>query len=114
MRGGLTGRARGLRRDMTPPERWLWQRLRGDGLGVAFRRQHPVSPFVVDFACVGARVVVEVDGAEHGRVERAAADLERDAMLARDGWVVVRFRAEDVMRNLEGVLAEISRVLAGR
>jgi very-short-patch-repair endonuclease len=57
MRGGLTRRAQVLRRDMTPPERILWRGLRGERLGVAFRRQHPVAPYVLDFACVALRVV---------------------------------------------------------
>ena len=114
MRGGLTARARVLRREMTPPERRLWQRLRGGALGVAFRRQHPVAPYILDFACVGARVAIEVDGAMHGRPEGVARDAVRDAALVRDGWVVVRFRVEDVMRNLDGVVGEILAVLAGR
>jgi very-short-patch-repair endonuclease len=99
VRGGLSERARELRRDMTPPERRLWRGLRGEGVGVRFRRQHPVPPYVLDFACVALRLAVEVDGAV------------RDGVLAGLGWRVVRFRAVDVMGNLEGVLGEVFRVV---
>ena len=82
MRGGLSGRARELRRDMTPPERLLWRGLRGEGVGVRFRRQHPVPPYVLDFACVALQLAVEVDGGTHGGAVAEARDAVRDGVLA--------------------------------
>src|SRR5690349_4397413 len=77
MRGGHTtiGRARHLRRTTTEAERLLWRRLRNDQIGWRFRRQHPTPPYIVDFACVEARVVIEADGGQH---ERAGDYEERD------------------------------------
>jgi very-short-patch-repair endonuclease len=96
---------------MTPPERRLWNGLRGAGLGVRFRRQHPVPPYVLDFACVALRLAVEVDGGTHGTPDGAAADAVRDGVLAGLGWRVVRFSAGEVMGNLQGVLGEVLRVV---
>ncbi len=107
MRGGFSRRARALRRDMTPPERRLWGFLRGEALGVRFRRQHPVPPFVLDFACLELRLAVEVDGGTHGADAARAADAARDAVLTRMGWRVVRFAAAEVMREAEGVVTRI-------
>ena len=60
----MTGRARRLRRRTTDAERFLWDALRKDQLGWRFRRQHPIPPYVVDFACVEARLVIEADGGQ--------------------------------------------------
>jgi primosomal protein N' (replication factor Y) len=95
---------------MTPPERTLWKLLRADRLGVRFRRQHPIPPFVVDFACVEARLVVEVDGVTH---LDAAADAVRDATLQRQGWRVLRVWNNEVMGNAEGVVERILEALKG-
>ncbi len=104
----LTSRARALRRGMTEAERALWRLLRSRALAAAkFRRQHPVPPFIADFACVTARLVVEVDGGQHG----GAADLARDAALARAGWRVLRFWNTDVLGNPAGVLERIVEAL---
>jgi very-short-patch-repair endonuclease len=54
--------ARELRRDATDAERFLWQRLRNGALGVKFRRQHPLAGYVLDFCCLGHRLVIELDG----------------------------------------------------
>jgi very-short-patch-repair endonuclease len=88
-------------------EHRLWQALRSDALGVAFRRQHPVAPYVVDFACVSARLIVEVDGGQHG----GEADAARDAALRAAGWRVLRFWNDDVLTNLEGVVHRIAEVV---
>lgn len=66
------GRARRLRAEATYAERALWDALRGGALGVRFRRQHPVGRYVADFACVPARLAIELDGAVHERVAAVA------------------------------------------
>jgi primosomal protein N' (replication factor Y) len=104
----LTSRARALRRDMTEAERALWRLLRSRALAAAkFRRQHPIPPHVADFACVPARLVVEVDGGQHG----GAADAARDAAMRGAGWRVLRFWNTDVLGNPEGVLERIAEAL---
>src|SRR5215213_446414 len=76
MRGGpgMRDRARQLRRNMTDAEQLLWRELRRGGLGWRFRRQFPIPPYVVDFACIEAWLIVELDGGQHV----AAKDNRRD------------------------------------
>ncbi|MBL9149020.1 MAG: endonuclease domain-containing protein [Phycisphaerae bacterium] len=100
-------RARELRRRLAPAEVLLWNLLRDRSNGVAFRRQHPVGPFIVDFACVKARLAVELDGRSHD--ECGAYDADRREFLESAGWHVVRVaNAEvsgDATRVAEGLLA---------
>ncbi len=103
----LRDRARRLRRHATDAETLLWRALRAKALGVRFRRQHPVPPFVVDFACTEARLVIEVDGGQHG----GPRDAARDEALQHQGWRVLRFWNNDITTNLEGVLAAITTAL---
>ena len=95
--------ARHLRRAATEVEGRLWAALRSRQHGFKFRRQHPVPPFTVDFACIEARVVVELDGGQHG----SGMDAARDAQLVAMGWLVLRYWNSDVAANVEGVLADI-------
>ncbi len=100
------GTARRLRRDQTDAEGALWFRLRDRRLnGMKFRRQMPIESFVVDFCCEAARVVVELDGGQHG--ERAASDAKRTAGLEIYGYLVLRFWNNDVLSNIDGVLEAI-------
>jgi very-short-patch-repair endonuclease len=104
-------RARALRRAATEAEMRLWSVLRNRGVGAKFRRQVPLGPFVADFACASARLVIELDGGQHAESVR---DARRDAWLAAEGWTVVRYWNSDVMTNLDGVLADILRRLQER
>jgi very-short-patch-repair endonuclease len=103
-------RAREQRRVLTSAEQLLWQALRRDALGVRFRRQHPVPPFIADFACTEARLIVELDGSQHGD----GRDVTRDAALAAAGWRVLRVWNNDVTGNLDGVLRTISGAVRER
>ena len=110
-------RARALRRRMTDAELILWSRLRARQLdGFKFRRQHPVAPYIADFACVEAKLIVELDGDTHGTPKELAHDARRSAFLEAAGWTVIRAFNVDVYRNLDGVLTQISDALhtAGR
>ena len=102
------GRGRSLRKDSTFPERLLWSRLRGRQLGqLKFRRQHPVGPFIVDFYCHEARLIIELDGVSHDG--RAKEDEERSAYLRREGVRVFRVTNDDVLKDMEAVLLGILR-----
>jgi very-short-patch-repair endonuclease len=79
--------ARALRHASTDAERMLWQHLRGGRLGLKFRRQHPIPPYIADFCCVSAKLVVELDGSQHSE----ATDRERTRYLESQGWRVLRF-----------------------
>ena len=106
-----TKRARHLRSHMTDAELRLWSALRRRQLdGQRFRRQVPLGRFVVDFACYDARLVVEVDGGQHG--ERQDDDAARTDWLESKGFRVLRFWSDEVLENLEGVLAAIREAVA--
>jgi very-short-patch-repair endonuclease len=101
------GRARRLRKEMTDAEKELWSTLRNDALGLRFRKQHPIGPYIADFACYPLKIVVEVDGATHGTEEERRHDAKRDAYLTRSGWIVLRFTNEDVYKDLDSVIEAI-------
>ena len=99
--------ARKLRREMSLPEVLLWSELRKRPTGLKFRRQQPASRKVTDFFCHSARLIVEVDGEAHDRIEVAERDAERDAWFSRRGIRVLRIPAREVLANLEGVVRAI-------
>ena len=110
MRGGgpIKKQARKLRGNMTEAERVLWRELRKYSLGWRFRRQFPIPPYIVDFACVEARLIVEADGGQHG----LPGDHDvRDRELQRQGWRVLRFWNNDIVANRQGVLGTIADAL---
>jgi very-short-patch-repair endonuclease len=101
-----TNRARSLRTGMTETERLLWQVLRSKQInGHRFRRQHPIGPYIADFACIQQKIIIELDGSQHQ--DQIAYDQQRSAFLQARGWRVLRFWNNDVLNNLSGVLASI-------
>ena len=98
--------AKSLRRRMTDAEIILWSRLRYNPIH-KFRRQHPVGPYVADFACVLPRVIIEVDGTTHGTDKEVAHDLHRDSYLKSRGWRVIRFTNQDVYKSLDDLVDAI-------
>jgi very-short-patch-repair endonuclease len=96
-------RAKALRRELTPPEAKLWNALRGKSLGVKFRKQHPIGPYVLDFYCPAAKLCVEVDGMAHDMGDNPARDARRDEWLRKKKIRVLRVAASDVMKNLDPV-----------
>jgi len=101
-----TALARANRRPLTPPEARLWRHLRDRQLGgLKFRRQQVLGPYIADFCCFEARLVIELDGDSH--IEQVAYDERRTAWLRGEGFRVLRFTNKDVFDNLEGVLEAI-------
>ncbi|MDQ3022345.1 MAG: endonuclease domain-containing protein [Bacteroidota bacterium] len=99
---------RKLRKQMTAAEIILWRELRGKKVnGLRFRRQHPVSRFVVDFYCHEKKLVIELDGEVHDSKEAKEKDESRTFALESLGLKVIRFRNEDVIDKLESVLEKI-------
>ncbi len=95
---------------MTDAERRLWARLRRDQIdGHHFKRQVPIGRYVVDFACVARRLVIEVDGGQHA--DRQQFDASRTAVIEKFGYRVVRFWNNDVLANTDGVIEVIRNVL---
>jgi very-short-patch-repair endonuclease len=102
--------AKHFRRNLTPAEARLWSHLKRHGIhGLSFRRQHPIGPYVADFACVGARLVVEVDGGTHSTPEQLAHDRRRDGFLRKSGWRIIRVSNVDVYKKINSVLDYIAR-----
>lgn len=92
--------AKSLRATATEAERKLWALLRGKQLGgYRFRRQQPIGPYIVDFLCPSVRLVVELDGGQHGKDEALAYDAARDGFLRAGGYRVLRFINADVLRD---------------
>ena len=105
-------RAKAMRRIMTDAELKLWNELRAHRLmGLGFRRQVPVAGYIVDFACSSKKLVVEVDGSQHGDAEHAEIDKARSDRLKADGWTVLRFWNDDILRDVDNVCRHI--VIAG-
>ncbi len=106
-------RARELRRNATDAERKLWQTIRRRQVeGFRFRRQVPLGPYIVDFACLSARLIVELDGGQHTEDENIVKDERRTAWLNGQGFRVIRFWNPDVLKNVEGVWETIAAALA--
>jgi len=104
----ILARARELRQPLTPAEEKVWARVRARQLGLHFRRQHPISRFIVDFYCAAARLIVEVDGEIHAEPDQIEYDAARTEWLMSHGNRVMRFSNRDVRENLESVLASIA------
>ena len=113
---GVTGydqptlaKAKRLRRDVTDAERKLWSILRSRQFeGAKFRRQQPIGPFIADFVCQEARLIVEADGGQHSD---SASDVRRTEFLERAGYRVLRFWNNDILENLDGVAQAIAAAL---
>jgi very-short-patch-repair endonuclease len=105
----LTEFARELRENSTDAERLFWSRVRAHRLfGFKFKRQYTVGPHIVDFVCVDARLIVELDGGQHAESKR---DQIRDARLTEEGYRVLRFWNNDVLLNIDGVIETVVKNL---
>ena len=105
---------RELRKSPTVAEEKLWPHLRRKQLGgYRFRRQHPVGPYIADFACVAQKLIVEIDGATHGDPDEIRYDEKRTAYLKSKGFRVARYGNEEIYKNMDEVLDDIYAYLKG-
>ena len=103
---GAQAFAKILRREPTDAEYAMWQELRRNQMqGVRFRRQVPIGPYVADFACLRPRIIIELDGGQHG--DAIAYDAARTAYLAESGFRVLRFWNNEVFTDRQAVLDTI-------
>ncbi len=102
--------SRKLRSELTEAETHLWQHLKARQVcDKKFRRQHPVGNYILDFACIEARLAIEVDGGQHSEMQ--SQDNLRTAWLETQGWKVLRFWNNEVLQNIEGVLEKVLKTL---
>ena len=102
-------RAIELRKELTLAERKLWAVIRNDQLGVNFRRQHAIGIYIPDFVCIEKKLIIELDGSQH--LEQEEYDKERTKYLTTQGYKVIRFWNNDVVKNIEGVILAIMNTL---
>jgi very-short-patch-repair endonuclease len=107
-------RAKRLRREMTPPEVYLWQHFRQQPDGIKIRRQHPLGPYILDFFCAQAKLAIEVDGIAHDMGDNPERDLRRDAHLTAQGIETVRVAAADIMKNSPAVADSLFQMIKAR
>jgi very-short-patch-repair endonuclease len=96
--------ARTLRRSSTDAEQTLWCALR-KLRAAKFRRQHPIGPFIADFACPARKLVIEIDGGQHA--DQINRDEARTHEISQRGYRVIRFWNHDVLENTDGVIETI-------
>ncbi len=100
--------ARQMRKTITDAELKLWNELRAHRLmGLSFRRQMPIAGYIVDFACPSHRLIMEVDGSQHGASEAVSYDQQRTIHLQQDGWTVLRFWNDDILKDIDAVCLHI-------
>lgn len=107
---GAIGRARDLRKKMTDAERALWRMLKLSFRDYHFRKQVPIRHYIADFASHRAKLVIEVDGGQHN----LDVDAVRTKIIEAEGYRVLRFWNNEVLRNPDGVWAVIHGALHGR
>jgi very-short-patch-repair endonuclease len=107
-------RAKRLRREMTPPEVYLWQHFRQRADGIKIRRQHPFGPYILDFYCPQAKLAIEVDGIAHDMGDNPERDVRRDTYMAAHGIETVRIAAANVMQNSAAVAESVFQLIKAR
>jgi very-short-patch-repair endonuclease len=99
--------ARILRRTMTDAEKLLWRKLRAEQLGVKFRRQYSIGNYIADFACLDPKIIIELDGGQHNQDKNINYDNDRTRFLELQGFKVLRFWNNEVIKTPENVLESI-------
>jgi len=108
----ILNRARMLRKEPTEAEKILWSRIRNKQiLGFKFRRQHPINFFIADFYCHEANLVLEIDGGIHDETEVKERDAWREEVINQFGIKVIRFKNDDIVKNIDKIVAEIESLL---
>jgi very-short-patch-repair endonuclease len=104
----LLNRARQLRKNQTDTEHHLWYLLKSRHLNnYKFRRQHPISPYIVDFICISKKLIIELDGGQHAEMKAEVYDARRTDFLKMKGYKVLRFWNNDVLQETESVVNTI-------
>ena len=105
----LRNLAKQNRHHPTDAERKMWSLLRNNNMGVAFRRQHQIGPYIVDFICLEKKLIIECDGSQH--LENKAEDNIRTSFLEQQGYKVIRFWNNDILFETDGVYMTIEKAI---
>ncbi|WP_332914729.1 endonuclease domain-containing protein [Algoriphagus boritolerans] len=101
-----------LRKSLTPAERILWDVLKNRQMeGYKFRRQHPINRYIADFYCHELRLVIELDGGVHNKVDQREHDSNRDIIIREFGIQILRFKNEEVMNDPKNVVEKVKAFL---
>lgn len=104
-------RAKAMRKRMTEAELKFWNAVRAHRLmGMGFRRQVPIGPYIVDFACPSHKLIVEIDGSQHGDDQTMRADAVRTRFLEESGWTILRFSNADALAALDDLCLHVITV----
>ena len=104
-------KSRQLRKNMTSQERKLWNIIRERRFfGYRFRRQFPISSYIVDFVCREKRIIIEIDGGQHNEIQNIEYDNKRTEFLKSEGFQVIRFWNNDVDNNMDGIYERLKEV----
>lgn len=110
-KGMLRDRARGMRKQPSRAERAVWEIVRDSRLGFKFRRQRPIDRYIADFACMEAKLIIEVDGASHDVNDQIEYDAERTERLIALGWRVIRIRDTLALSDASAAAALVTEAL---
>ncbi len=105
--GRIFGNAKSLRKNMTYAEKLLWSRIRDNKIGYYFRRQHPLSNYVVDFFCHQVSLVIEVDGDVHADKTVQLEDKDKEESIKSYGLHMIRFTNDEVIKDVNGIVRMI-------
>ncbi len=112
MKKSTLQKARQLRRNLSPANKAIWDRLKSTVTGPKFVSQEPLLGWIADFFCLDSKLIVEIDGPYHQTAEGLKADVYRDAIFARSGFTTLRYRVEDALAEPDRIVEEI-RTAAG-
>jgi adenine-specific DNA-methyltransferase len=108
----ITERCKNLRKNSTPQERIFWSRVRAKRFtGLKFKRQYPLGKYIVDFICLGKKLIIELDGSQHKEENQERYDKKRTEFLEKLGFKILRFWNNEINDNLEGVFIKIENLL---
>jgi len=96
-----------LRNKMTDAEKIIWEKLCNKQLGVRIRRQHPIWVYLADYYCHELKLVIEIDGGIHLKKEKREYDIDREVILNEFGIEIIRFRNDQVLKELDTVIERI-------
>ena len=104
--------ARILRKQQTPQEAKMWSLLRNHKYkNLAFKRQHPIRNYIVDFICLDKKIIIEIDGGQHNQLANIDYDNQRTEFLKSKGYKVIRFWNSDIDKDIESVFLEIDKYI---